>query len=102
VPRTVGGIHEHQQEPEEPVINLDGMAPSELRKFWQRYHRPTRKDVEALVGAHHADSVTTLAAYALAKAIAMDARAAGQLGTATVYEQHCDVYFKTLPAELRW
>jgi hypothetical protein len=90
---------------ENTIPNFDAMNSAELMAFWSRYHRPTRKDAEALVGDRrkgYTSITATLANYACNKAVAMDCRAQGKIQSALCYEQACDLCYNELPEDLRW
>lgn len=87
------------------VPNLDAMTSTELMAFWKRYHRPTRKDAAELIGDRRkgfTNLTSALAAYACAKACAMDLRLKGEIARATTYEEACDIAYDCLPEDLRW
>lgn len=87
------------------IPNFDAMPESELMDFWSRYHRPTRKDAEALIGDRRKGFTTiaaTLASYACNKAVAMGCRAKGDIQAAEVYEHACELSYQRLPEDLRW
>jgi hypothetical protein len=74
-------------------------------EFWSRYHRPTRKDAEEIVGDRrpgYTNVTATLACYACNKAVAMEQRAKGNIASAEVYERHCDMVYDRLPEDLKW
>jgi len=97
-------VAEMLAEAEMSVPNLDAMSPSELMKFWNKWHRATKQQAAQLVGVRKnvAGIVHTLAAYAAAKAAAMDLRIEGEIERALVYEKHCDIYYESLPEDVRW
>lgn len=86
--------------------NLDCMDEAELRAFWRRYHRPSRRDAEELVGSRrrgYVRDVAAMAAYAISKAAAISCRLAGNIQGALRYEEACDLYYEhSIPPELRW
>jgi hypothetical protein len=85
--------------------NLDALTQEELRAFWLRYRRATTKAAAVLLGEHShraRNAVHTLAAYAMAKSCAMGLRLEGKIANATVYEQHCELYYAELPEDFRW
>jgi hypothetical protein len=87
------------------VPNFDAMSKDELMAFWKRYHRPTRKDAEALIGDRRKGFTTlcgALAAYACDKAVAMMCRARGDIAAALVYEEHLDIRYAELPEDIKW
>jgi ribulose-5-phosphate 4-epimerase/fuculose-1-phosphate aldolase len=89
---------------ENEVPNLDAMPPSELKAFWSKWHRATKQQAVQLVGVRKDANkiVHTLAAYAIAKASAMELREEGDIRGAMVYEKHCDLYYEDLPEDCRW
>ncbi len=87
------------------VPNFDAMTRDELMEFWRRFHRPTRKDAEWLVGDRRkgfTNVAAALANYACNKAVAMSCRISGDITAALIYEQHCDLSYERIPADLRW
>jgi hypothetical protein len=87
------------------VPNLDAMTSDELRTFWGRYHRPTRKDAAALVGhtrKGYAGIASLLANYAINKCAAMRYRRDGDVQGALRYEEACELHYARIPADLRW
>jgi hypothetical protein len=87
------------------VPNFDAMTREELMQFWQRYHRPSRRDAAALVGdrrAGYTNIASSLASYACNKAVAIRCREEGNISSAACYEQHADMIYQRLPADLRW
>ncbi len=81
------------------IPNFDGMSKEELMEFWARYHRPTRKDAEELVG-DRSPGFTLVAAkaanYACNKAVAMTCREKGDTEAAKIYDLVCDRLRKEL------
>lgn len=87
------------------IPNFDAMTEEDLMAFWKRYTRPTRKDAEALIGDRRkgfTKIAATLANYACNKAVAMRCRKDGNIRSALIYEQHADLSYERLPADLRW
>jgi hypothetical protein len=87
------------------IPNFDAMSAAALMEFWARFQRPTRKDAEALIGDRRKGFTSlcgTLAAYACAKATAMTCRLEGKIAAALIYEKHCDMYYDSLPGDLKW
>lgn len=87
------------------IPNFDGMNHDELMEFWAKYHRPTRKDAEALIGDRrpgYTNICGTLAAYACNKATVMWCRKEGKIQSAEIYELHCDIIYDSLPEDLKW
>lgn len=87
------------------VPNFDAMPEDELRAFWSKYHRASRKDAEALVGDRRKGFTTIAAAlanYAINKATAMSCREKGNITAAQVYEHSCDLCYERIPEDLRW
>ncbi len=87
------------------IPNFDAMNRDELMAFWSRYHRPTRKDAEALIGDRRKGFTVlcgTLAAYACDKAVAIGCRLRGDIDTALGYEKHADMRYDGLPDDLKW
>ena len=81
------------------------MPPDELMEFWHRYHRPSRKDAEALIGDRrkgYTSIAADLANYACNKAVAMNCRLKGDITAATCYEHAADLSYNRLPEDLRW
>lgn len=87
------------------IPNLDAMTETDLMAFWSRYHRPTRKDAESLVGDRRRGFTiiaATLANYACNKAVAMQCRREGRIEAAMCYEYVCDLSYDRLPEDLKW
>lgn len=87
------------------IPNFDCMSAEELLNFWSKYNRATRKDAAELIGDKrkgYLGITSTLVSYAMAKNCAMKLRLEGEIQRATVYEQHCEIYYQTLPEDLRW
>lgn len=87
------------------IPNFDAMDPEDLMKFWSKYHRPTRKDAEEIVGdcrPGFTKLASTLACYACNKAVAMEQRAKGNIQSAEIYERHCELVYDRLPEDLKW
>lgn len=90
----------------EGVPNLDdGLTQKELMLFWKRYSRASRADAERLIGDRRkgfTSIAATLANYACNKAVAMTCRLKGDINAASTYEQHAELCYERLPADLRW
>lgn len=87
------------------VPNLDCMPEDDLRAFWSKYHRASRKDAEALVGDRRKGFTTVAAAlanYAINKAVAMGCREKGDIKGAEIYEHSCNLCYRRIPEDLRW
>lgn len=87
------------------VPNFDAMDREELMEFWKKYHRPSRKDAEALIGDRRkrfTSLASTLACYASNKAAAIACRLQGNMPGAQAYELICDRVYDKLPADLKW
>ena len=87
------------------VPNFDGMSRDDLMAFWARYHRPSRKDAELLIGDRRKGFTTVasaLANYACNKAVAMGCREKGDIQAALIYEQHCELSYDRLPVDIKW
>lgn len=82
------------------IPNLDAMSRSDLMAFWNRCRRAKLAQADKL--GVSVKVCGTLAAYACAKACAMRHRGEGDLQGARVYEDHCEIYYKSLPASARW
>lgn len=92
-------------------VNLDCTTEDELRAFWRRYRRPNLAHASILLADAPAEFCTLdavpygvawdLAHYALTKADAMKARAAGDITTALSREAACDRQYRTLPEFVR-
>ena len=84
--------------------NFDAMSAEELREFWAKWHRPSKKAAVEFVGVRKdAKSIMeNLANYAINKACAVDARLKGDITTATIYEHSCQLCYDRLPADVRW
>lgn len=87
------------------IPNFDAMTSDELMAFWSKYHRPTRKDAEALVGDRRprfTRIAAALANYACNRAVAMSCREKGDLTAASIYGHACESIYSGLPADVRW
>lgn len=87
------------------IPNFDAMTKDELMEFWSRYHRPTRKDAEALIGDRrkgYTNIAATLANYACNRAVAMKCRLDGDITRAQCYEYAMDLSYDALPDDLKW
>lgn len=87
------------------IPNFDAMSREDLLCFLASYSRASRKKAEELVGDRrvgYTNIVSTLANYALNKAVAMRARLEGDIKAAEVYEHACDLCYDRLPADLKW
>jgi hypothetical protein len=81
------------------------MSKDDLMSFWARYHRPSRKDAELLIGDRRKGFTTiasSLANYACNKAVAMSCRLKGDMQAAAIYETHCDMIYDRLPFDIKW
>ena len=90
---------------ESKIPNFDAMTHDELMNFWSRYHRPTRKDAEELLGGKrkgYTNIVATLANYACNKAVAISCRLRGDIQAAMIYEGACELSYDRLPKDLHW
>lgn len=87
------------------IPNFDAMTEAELRAFWSKYHRPTRKNAAALVGDRRKGYIGichTLAVYAMSKGCAVRLRTVGEIARAMTYEHSCELRYNELPEDLRW
>jgi hypothetical protein len=87
------------------IPNLDTMEEKELREFWKKYHRASRKDAAALIGDKHIECVSyaaTLAAYAMDRVCAMGLRLEGKVAEAMTYEHSMELRLARIPDDLRW
>jgi hypothetical protein len=86
------------------VTNLDCMSREELMAFWLKYRGQSRKRAEELVGKRdrYVSIANTLAAYAVAKAVAIQCRLDGSVDRAEVYERHCEIHYDNLPDDIKW
>jgi hypothetical protein len=87
------------------VPNFDAMTCDELMIFWSRYHRPSRKDAEALVGDRRrgfTNIAAKLANYACNKAVAMGCRLDGNIESALIYDECADMCYEDLPSDVKW
>ena len=86
-------------------IQLDAMDQKDLMAFWATNHRATSKEAHSLLGPrvpHPRDTLSTLAAYAMAKACSLRLLQEGLPERAAIYEEHCDIYYESLPVEARF
>lgn len=87
------------------IPRFDKMTRDELMAFWSRYHRPSRKDAEALVGDRRpgfTNVAAKIANYACNRAVAMGCREKGDATGAAVYEHSMKLCYEGVPADLRW
>lgn len=69
---------------------LEHASADECRAFWGANRRKRGKALQ------------TLAAYAMASCCAKGLRLEGEIARAMVYEQHCEIYYRSLPEDARW
>lgn len=70
------------------------MTDDELMTFWKRYHRPTRKDAEALVGDRrpgYTNLAAEYAALACDMAVVIGCKRRGDQNGVECYEQHAEL-----------
>lgn len=89
-----------------PHRNAFERATSEqLMAFWARYHRPSRRDAEALCGARfpgYTNVAATFANYACNLAVLRGCRERGDSQQAIdCYEHSVVLCFRAIPQELR-
>lgn len=84
--------------------NFDAMNQDELREFWAKWHRPSKKAAVEFVGVRKdaRNIMEILANYAINKSCAVGARLEGDITTATIYEHSCQLCYDRLPADVRW
>lgn len=86
------------------IPDFKKMTREELMAFWSRYHRPSRKDAEALVGDRRkgfTNQAAGLANYACNLAVAMGCRERGETESAEVYDAHVKLCLDRLDADVR-
>jgi len=86
------------------IPNFDAMNSDELREFWAKWHRPTKKAAVEFLGVRKdARSVMmNLAIYAINKSCAVELRLKGNVDGATIYEHCSQLCYDKLPADVRW
>lgn len=84
--------------------NFDAMNQDELREFWAKWHRPTKKQAVEFIGIRKDARrvMQTLANYAINKSCAIGLRLDGEIDRATVYEYSCELCYNSLPADVKW
>jgi len=86
------------------IPNFDAMNQEELRAFWSKWHVTTNRKAVEFLGARVDARTTmeTLANYAINKSTAMGLRIEGRISEAMRYEEHCELAYDRLPADVRW
>ena len=84
--------------------DFDRMDQDELMAFWSKYHRPTRKDAEALVGDRRpgfTNVAAALANYACNRAVVLSCKERGDKDAAAVYEHAVRLCYDRLPSDVQ-
>lgn len=89
------------------IPDFEDMNEAELLKFWSRYHHPSRKEAQALIGPGFANkdavrAAENLACYAISLSCARGLRLQGKIAQAMTYEHACGLALERLPEALQW
>lgn len=88
------------------VPNLDAMTSDQLKSFALMYRNPRPEEAVHMTGMAEPESAMEaaklLAVYATNKKIAMENRAAGNIGVAIQHEDECDKIYDRLPENIKW